>query len=235
MNDKSAFDFWYAVNNTEIVLLPSHHLETFGTTVLNYHMISELMDSTTQTRIRQGRLQAHRPQIITPSAYSQTILEGFGDEARNYADWLKEHEREVHILQYGYTLKKELFSENVLSENVKTVVERVEKEVKSQDDPFSAVLVGVDAPWDVCLVKLFWEIIQFSAGTNVREMKRQRMFEDQDGIPRGVRQEIEKAFLETSRNPSLIKHLGKTLNSYGVFEQYQDRFFALVKASKLEK
>ncbi|MDD4870712.1 MAG: hypothetical protein PHR77_09135 [Kiritimatiellae bacterium] len=229
MKEKSLFDFWYAVNNTEIILMPSHHLETFGTTVLNYHLISELMDTVNQTRVREGRLQAHRPQIITPAAYSKTILEGFGDEAKNYVDWLKEHEKEIHILQYGYTLKKEVFSENVISENIKTVTEKVHNEIKKKSDPFSAVLIGVDTPWDVCLVKLFWEVIRFSAGTNIREMQRQQMFEDDGGIPRGIRKEIEEAFLATSKDPSLIKHLGNKLQQYGVFEQYQDRFFSLVK------
>lgn len=232
MKEKNMFDFWYAVNNTEIVLMPSHHLETFGTTVLNYHIVSELMDTVNQTRVREGRIQAHRPQIITPTSYSKTILEGFGDEARNYVDWLKEHEKDVHILQYGYTLKKEVFSENLISENVKTVSERVQREVKEKGDPFSAVLVGVDDPWDVCLVKLFWEVIKFSAGTNIREMQRQRMFDDDGGIPRWVRTEIDAAFFTTSKNPSMISSLGKKLQEYGVFEEYQDRFFALVKAAK---
>ncbi|OGV68355.1 MAG: hypothetical protein A2283_17535 [Lentisphaerae bacterium RIFOXYA12_FULL_48_11] len=232
MKEKSTFDFWYAVNNTEIVLMPSHHLETFGTTMLSYHLITELMDTVNQTRVREGRLQANRPQIITPSAYSKTVLEGFGEEARNYIDWLKEHEKDIHILQYGYTLKKEVFTESIISENIKVVTERVQNQVKERNDPFGAVLVGVDDPWDVCLIKLFWEVIQFSAGTNIREMKRQRMFEEESGIPRGVRKEIDEAFLATSRDPALIKHLGKKLQDYGLFEQYQDRFFALVKASK---
>ncbi|NQT94570.1 MAG: hypothetical protein HQ559_17575 [Lentisphaerae bacterium] len=95
MKKREPFDFWYAVNNTEILLMPSAYLETFDATVLNYHLVCELMDSVGQTRVREGRIQASRPQIITPEAYSQTILEGFGDEARHYIDWLKEHEKEV--------------------------------------------------------------------------------------------------------------------------------------------
>ena len=30
------FDFWFAVNNTEIVMPPKRHLETFGNTIINY-------------------------------------------------------------------------------------------------------------------------------------------------------------------------------------------------------
>jgi hypothetical protein len=232
MNEKMTFDFWYAVNNTEIVLMPTRHLETFGTTMLRYHHISELMDTVNQVRVREGRMKANQPQVITPEAYSQTLLEGFGDEARRYVDWLREHEKEVRILQYGYRLTQEAFSEHVLTENIKAVVERVRSEVKQRGDPFSAVVRGVDDPWDVCLIKLFWEVIQISARTNVEQLTKQRMFDDVGGVPRGVRSEIESAFLAASRNPSLIPALGKRLQAYGLFEEYQDRFFSLVRAAK---
>ena len=79
MKPPDSFDFWYAVNNTEILHMPTRHLETFGATVLNYHLVSELMDSTNQIKVREGRMQANRPQIITLDAYSQTVLEGFAN------------------------------------------------------------------------------------------------------------------------------------------------------------
>lgn len=232
MDEKHSFDFWYAVNNTEIVLMPSRHLETFGATVLNYHLVSELMDTVNRTRVREGRMRASRPQIIAPEAYSQTILEGFGDEARQYAEWLKEHEKDIRILQYGYTLKKENFSEHVVSDNIKVVSERVKNEVRGKGDPLSAVVIGVEKPWDVCLIKLFWEIIQKSARTNIQELERQHLFDMSGGVPKSVRNEIETVFLAASKNPLLINSLGKKLQDYGLFEEYQDRFFSLVKASK---
>ena len=212
--------------------MPQRHLETFGATVLNYHLVSELMDSVNQTRVRVGRIQANQPQIITPEAYSETLLEGFGDEANKYVEWLKEHEKDVRVLQYGYRLKQESFKEHIISETRQTVLERVEQEVKAREDPFSAVVSGVDEPWDVCLIKLFWEVVQHSAQANVQELSKRNMFEMRAGIPRGVRDEIEKAFLEASRNPSLIAALGDRLQRHGLFDEYQDRFFALVKASK---
>jgi len=232
MKQPKPFDFWYAVNNTEIVMLPTKHLETFGATVLNYHLVSELMDSVNQVRVREGRMHAHRPQIITPESYADTLLEGFGEEAGRYVDWLKNHERNVHILQYGYRLRQESFSEHVVSESLKLVVDRVHQEVKQSGDPFSAVVVGVDDPWDVCLVKLFWEIIQASAKGNFEQMERHHLFDVINGAPRVVHNEIEAAFLAASRNSSLINVLGNKLRQYGLFEQYQDRFFSLVKASK---
>lgn len=67
---------------------PKRHLETFGNTIINYYLVSELMDAVGKVRVREGRMQALRPQIITPSAYSSTLLEGFGEQAQKYLEWL---------------------------------------------------------------------------------------------------------------------------------------------------
>ena len=223
------FDFWFAVNNTEIVVPPKRHIETFGNTIINYHMVSELMDSVGKVRVREGRMQALRPQIITPSSYSTMMLEGFGEQAQQYLEWLKEHEDTVRILRYGYTLKQEAFSEQVLTDTAEAVLERVKSEQAAKKDPFAAVIKGVDDPWDVCLVRLFWTVIQNSAQANIRELHERRMFDLQDGLPAGVRDEIEKGFLAAARDASLIKPLGKMLQEKGLFEHYQDRFFNLVQ------
>jgi len=125
-----------------------------------------------------------------------------------------------------------VYNEHVISENAKTVAERVEKEVREKDDPLSAVLIGVDEPWDVCLVKLFWEVIRRSAAKNVRDMEKQRLFDRVEGLPRGIRESIEELFLRAAKDRSLIKGLATRLQEYGVFEEYEDRFFSLVKSSK---
>ncbi len=229
---RDPFDFWYAVNNTEVKLLPTRHLETFGATVLNYHLITELMDSVGQVRIREGRLHANKPQIITPEAYSRTALEGFGEEARKYIDWLKEHETDIRILQYGYTLKQESFTEQTVTDSLDAVAERVTRAVEESSDPHSAVVVGVDDPWDVCIVRLFWEIIRASAGPNMRELQKRNLLDDDGGVPRAVRNDVESAFKAANQNPELIAALGKKLRTYGLFEEYEDRFFALVKAHR---
>ena len=223
------FDFWFAVNNTEIVMPPKRHLETFGNTIINYYLVSELMDAVGKVRVREGRMQALRPQIITPSAYATTHLEGFGEQARQYLEWLKDNEDSVRILRYGYTLKQEAFSEQVLTESPEAVLERVKTEAANKNDPFAAVVKGVDEPWDVCLVRLFWAVIQNSAQANIRELHERRMFELEDGIPTGVREEIEKGFLAAAKDANLIRPLGKLLQTHGLFEHYQDRFFNLVK------
>lgn len=235
MDEEQKFDFWYAVNNTEIVRLPPRHLETFGTTILNYHLVTELMDSVDQIRVREGRIQAGQPKIVTPDAYTRTLMEGFGEEAEKYVEWLNKHETAIRVLQYGYKLKQESFSEHLVSDKMHAVVERVRSEVEARNDPLGAVVIGVEQPWDVCLVKLFWEMVQQSAGTNFEQLQKRSLFDNVGGVPQGVRNDIEAAFLAASRNPALINGLGKKLQHLGLFDEYQDRFFSLVRASKGSK
>ena len=231
MKEPSQFDFWYAVSNTRVVLLPSRRLETFGTTILNYHMISELMDTVNKVRIREGRIQAYRPQIITPQSIDATLLEGFGQEAEQYAEWLKANARDVRILQYGFAIRKQEISEHVVSDKLEAVVERVEKEVKGKDDPMAAIVVGVEAPWEVCLLKMMVEISGNSFPGNVRELERRKLFAEDGGVTKALREEIEVDFRAASRDPALVPQLGKKLQKHGLFGQYEDRFFALVKST----
>jgi hypothetical protein len=225
----TTFDFWYAVRNTEVIVPPKRHLETFGNTIINYVLVSELMDSVRQVRVREGRMQALRPQIVTPAAYSKMILEGFGEQAEKYIEWLREHEDSVHVLQYGYSLKQEAFSEEIVNDGIENVLGRVKQDVAAREDPLSAVVKGVDTPWDVCLIRLFWLAIRNSVQVNYKEMAARKLFERQEGIPAGVREEIETAFAAAAADTRKIRDLGSLLQRHGLFEQFQDRFFALVK------
>ena len=127
MTDKDQFDFWYAVNNTEILMRPSQRLETFGTTILNYHLISELMDSVNQVRVREGRIEAYRPQIITPQSFSQDLLEGFDADAKQYVDWLKANQKNLYMLKYGFKVKKHDTKDHIITDSLPAVLDRVER------------------------------------------------------------------------------------------------------------
>ena len=153
----------------KFLVRPSHSLETFGNTLVNYTLISELEDYPGKIRIREGRLEAHQPQIISPKSLIETI--GFSDEANAYLEYLKEHEDDLRILRYGYCLKSDKFNEYVVTDPMSVVAERVKAEVLAKGDPFAAVLEGVDEPWDVSLIVLWMQEVQRSAKTNLRELQ----------------------------------------------------------------
>ena len=226
--------FWHAVNSTEVLVMPTRRLETFGATVLNYHMLSELMDTVNQVRIREGRIHAYRPQVLTPAHFASCLLEGFGHDAEEYVHWLRDNAADLQFLRYGFAVKKEVVSEQTVTEDIRSVAERVKRQVQERDDPLSAVLIGVDQPWEVCLIKLMVDVVRGSAPGNYRELKRSRMLDEEGGVPRAVRLELESDFQAAGRNPSLVRALGSKLQRYGLFEDYQDRFFALLKAAGMQ-
>lgn len=226
MDNKKQFDFWYAVNNTELVSTPTSRLETFGETIVNYYLVSELMDDVDKVRIREGHLKALKPEIITPQALGQIDLDDFGPEARKYGEWLKNNAGDLRILQYGFRIEKKELKEYVVSDHLQNVLDRVEQEVKAQDDPFSAILLGVDDPWEVCLMKLMVELVQHSASANMQDIQKLALSRQ-----KSIAQRIDQAFLDASRDPSLINDLADMLKESGLWKQNEDRFFALVKAS----
>ncbi len=231
MSGNRRLDFLYAVQNTELLLVPERHLETFGNTLVHYHHVSESMDSVGQVRIRRGQMKINRPQIVTPDGYRQLLLEGFGEEAAKYAQWLQDHDVGLRVLRYGYALSRQSFSEEFVTDSLDAVAERVRDDAKASSDPFAAVVKGVDDPWDVCLVRLFAAIVEGSFRDNVREMAERRLFETEDGVPVPVREEIERAFRAAASDSSYIRPLGALLRRHNLFERYEDRFFSLVRSS----
>ena len=227
MENNPQFDFWYAVNNTEVVAAPQNRLETFGATMVNYHLVTELMDSVDKVRVREGKLKAFRPEIITPPSITDDMLEGFGEEARDYADWLRNNAQDMQMLKYGFKVQKQEINDYILSDPLEAVVERVKEELAERDDPLAAVLVGVDRPWEVCLLKLMVELVQGSAPGNIQDIQQKQR--DQKT---SFHQTLEKAFLDASRDATKVPVLAELLKKTGLFERYEDRFFAAVQASK---
>mgnify|MGYP000150242461 CR=1 FL=1 len=227
MDSKQQFDFWYAVNNTELVAAPTSHLETFGDTVVNYHLVCELMDRVDQVRVREGHLKALKPKIITPQALGQVDLEDFGEDAKAYADWLAQHGNDLKVIQYGFKIQKQENKEYLVTDHIDNVLDRVKAEVETKDDPLSAILIGVDTPWEVSLLKLMVELVQNSARGNMQDLQQQVR-----SMQQRVNDGIDQAFLKASRDASQINELAGKLKQNGLWDKYEDRFFALVKASQ---
>ena len=226
MNDKQQFDFWYAVNNTELITAPTSRLETFGDTIVNYHLVCEQMDNVNKVCVREGHLKALKPEIIIPQSLGQMDLEDFGQDANQYAEWLANHGGDLKILQYGFRIQKQEIKEYMVSDSIENVLDRVKTEVRVKDDPLSAILMGVDDPWEVCLLKLMVELVQHSARGNIQDIRQQA-----SALQNSLQERIERGFLEASRDATKINTLAERLKQNGLWEKYEDRFFALVKAS----
>jgi len=168
----NADSFHYAIENTQVILAPQRRIETFGSTSFRFYLITELMDSVNQIRVRDGKIHAERPQIVAPGHYSRLLLEGFGEKAQAFADWMHENSKQVAVLKYGFQFRKTDIQENIVHSNMEDAIDRVRRSVTESEEPLSVILQGVDDAWEVCLLKFTMDLIQQSAGGNLGDFRR---------------------------------------------------------------
>lgn len=162
----------YALETTQVLLEPDRRIDTFGTTVFEFHLISELMDSINEVRIRRGNIEAARPLIVNPNAEENLSFEGFGDQAEEFADWLRNQEGTAAFLKYGFNFKQFDIKESVVHDPIEEVRERVLNQVAEANNPLNAVIEGVDDTWEISLLRFTVEMIQKSHGINLFDFKR---------------------------------------------------------------
>ena len=161
----------YAIENTRVLHAPERRIATFGQTSFRFFLVTELMDEVNRVRVRDGRLHAERPQIITPGQIQSMLVEGFGERAEEFGRWLHEHAPQLAVVKYGIQFRKSDMSDEVLHGSLEQVVGRLRERVDRLEDPLSAIIEGVDEGWEICLLKFASDLIEESAGGNVRDFR----------------------------------------------------------------
>jgi hypothetical protein len=214
----------YALEHTELIRAPRQELDTFGSSVIDYYVVTELVGNLSV--VRDGKVFAERPKIVTP-AYLVNI-EGFSEQAKRYISMMaRERPYESGIF---YRYKNEPGGMNVVSEPIKQVIDKLSSQVEEQHNPLSTIIKGVEELWDVSLLMFIYEVTNKSVRTNMAEFNRRGFLDiDASGVPEGARDYIEELFEKASRNLSRAPELVVELNRWGLFTEYQDRFFALFR------
>lgn len=230
--DKSDERISQAVRETEIIRLPRRSLATFGTTNLAYYLLTEpvyqeIAGDTGETVVREGRVIAERPRIVTPHYLSR--LEGFSGDARRYFKMLLETQG-AHTPGLFYAYKNELHQTSIVSESLPLVVQKINEEINRRADSLASIIKGVDELWDVSLLKFIFEMTRGSLGHNVMQMQSRGLLEvDPGGVPNDARLRIEQLFREVMRGEREPRELKEELDRWDIFEECQDRFFAIFK------
>jgi hypothetical protein len=221
-----------AVEHTEILRLPKQKLATFGTTNVYYYLVtkpaySELVGNVTETVVREGRVVAQRPRIVTP--YYLSRLEGFSPSAKRYFDMLtRTYGSDSLGLVYTYRNKPEEL--NIVSDNLPSVVNKLNAEIDTRGDPLASIIKGEDELWDVSLMKFIYELTRNSALNNLSQMGRRGLLDiDTSGIPVDVRVRIDELFSKVVKGEVEPRELKDELERWDLFEEYEDRFFSLFR------
>ena len=224
-----------AVRRTEILRAPKQSLATFGMTNIYYYLVtepvySELIKNVTETVVREGRVIAEKPRIVTP--YYLSRLEGFSSEARRYFEALIEaHGANAPGLFYTY--KNEPKELNIVSDNLLSVVDKLNAEIDKRGDPLTSIIKGEDEFWDVSLMKFIYEMTRSSLRNNLRQMGSRGLLDiDAGGIPVDARVRIDELFRKVSSGESEPRELKAELDRWNLFEEYEDRFFNIFKKKR---
>ena len=221
-----------AVECTEILRAPRQSLYTFGTTNIYYYLVtepaySELIDTEIETVVREGRVLAERPKIVTP--YYLAGLEGFSTDAKRYFESLI-HEYGPNVPGLLYAYKNEPKELNIVSGHWQSVVEKINADIDRRSDPLAAIIKGLDELWDVALIRFIFEMTRRSLSDNIGQMGARGLLDvDSRGIPADARLRIEELFRQVSRGEAAPETLKEELDRWGLFDEYEDRFLNIFK------
>ncbi len=213
------------LKRTRILEAPKKTLSTFGATHIEYHLISPIDDLKDKTRLRQGEVISHKPQIITAQGLAERF-QGFGSEADEFANWLKSSYGEfLRALEYQFQNKD--FSVQVISESPKEVASRIQADIKSRELSNQAVISCPDAAWSLALMKFTLDESARSFPIHLRDMERRGMFNPEKNQEDRRRGEIESLFEKAvSGDKDILPVIGKKLKDYGLFPEYEDRYLS---------
>ena len=213
-----------AMRKTELIRAPKHRLATFGSTIMDYYVVTELTEQ--MSAVRDGQVLAERPRIVTP--YYLLHVEGFSESARRFLGIMAQ--QNPHEAGIFYTYKNEPHSMNVVSEPLGVVVGNLSARLESEDRPLSAIIRGVEDVWDLAVMMFIYDLTRRAAGGNYADFQRHGLLNmDESGLPAAARQQIELLFAVAREDRSRASELVTELNRWGVYQEYEDRFLALFK------
>jgi len=213
-----------AISNTFVLRFPRQQLATFGNTNIYYYMITELMPEVNV--IREGRVIAARPKIVTPAYLMQ--IEGFSGPARRYIQMAAEQNPHEPGILYSY--KNEFGEMSVVSEPLGSIVDNINRRIDNRSDPLSTIIKGVEEMWDVSLMKFTFDLTRNSVQRNFSELYGRGRFNiDQRGVPDDARDRIEELMDVTAKDPSCAAELVSELHRWNLWDSYQDRFLKLFR------
>jgi hypothetical protein len=220
------------VESTEIVRPPKQLLATFGTTVVQYFVVTEPSYAGLpgaegdEAVVRSGKVTAQRPQIVTPY-YLMNLFRGFkhGQEFARYVS-----------SRYGsdspglmYTYEQEAGDLETVSEAPDAVAKRIAGRLDSEGVHLAAVIRGIDQYWDISLAHFIYALTAGSAMGHAAEMAQRGLLESDRGLPRAARESIEGMFRAVARGEMDATALKTELDRWGVFDEYEDRFLDLFR------
>jgi hypothetical protein len=226
--DKELF-YLNMMNKTRILKPPRHTLATFGNTELSYVMLSPLPEDETRCRLREARVTAQRPMIVTPDLWKKRF-EGFGEQTEEYKGLMDQLFGDT-MRGLEYTFKNTLDRTALETAPLEQVADRALSNFNRDNPPRTALIQGPDGTWALSIMKFIVDMTLRSFPVNYRELQEHDLFDPQKRVENRTRARVESLFKQAIADPNRVQELGEALRESGLFKEYEDRFFALVKSN----
>ncbi len=220
--------FIEALKRTRIIKPPRHAMATFGTTSMRYILLSVVPGQPDHCRLRAGEVTAERPKILTPDFWKNRF-EGFGEEAEAYREQIEKTYGEA-LKGLEYSFRNDLKNTSLEHASLPEVADRTQKVMEQEDAPRTALLEGPDAQWSLSVMKFIVDMSLRSFPVNIRELDERGLFNPEKRRDTRDRFEIEKLFQQAQADRSRIPQLAEMLKQTGLYTEYEDHFFALVRS-----
>ena len=222
--------FEMVIKSTKVLLKPKNLLSTYNQTKIRYHIVTEpsykeMQFEGNDSVIRHGVVTAQTPKVVTPDFLYRTS--GFGDDAKEYIRELTKMlgKNEPALL---YTYKNESTDMEIVAWNPMEVSERIKKRLINNNANHT-VIRGVNALWDVSLLKFIFDYTRESANNNYNDLSKSGLLDDQNGVPVAVRKRIQGLINEAKKGNIRANDLHKELDDWGLFNEYEDEFLSLFR------
>lgn len=233
-----------AIRETEILHPPRRLLATYQTSILHYYVLAEpaylevMEHEGPETKIREGQVTWEKPRLFTPGYILG--MENFSDEAQGAFRMLASRFPDLAGLLYQMRYRKEYAKTTTISSTILDTCAKITEEI-NEEEHITAIIKGVDELWDVSLIKFIQEFIVRSAlQSQLPDYQRQglvtvdeqtgfHMVSQSGGVPVVARRVIEDLFQQVRNGELEAVELKKELDRWGVFKEYEDRFFDLFR------
>ena len=215
------------LNKTDILKSPKRRLSTFGTTRINYFFLSEIEGFVDRSRLRKGLITAEKPKIITSELLNKKF-QGFGDQTDPFKEWLSHHYGDL-FQGLEYQFKNESTYVQIEHSGILALSDEIQKRMNEFETNNSVIMRGPDNSWQISLMKFIVDECLASFNSNMRDLEQHGFFETSDDVLKDRKKIIENLFAKAKMDRSILPILQQKLKSFGLFKEYEDDFFKLVK------
>jgi hypothetical protein len=215
------------LKQTRVLRAPRRTLSTFGSSEIHYNLVTAVSSDPASSTLRTGLVTASRPKILTRESIEKRF-EGFGESAEDFMRMLNQIDSDAfRALEYNFQNRLDQTVPHAM--DARELGDNIQKDLDRSEAARAAVILAPETGWRLSLMKFIVEETLRSFAGNVRELDEHGLFDPAQAAMAGKRREIETLFRRAAQNPSELGALGKALKQHGLFEEYQDRFFSLVR------